>query len=732
MVLSTTVIVRTRPGGVSIINRLALSIPPRTRLGRGTLIAIFVSLYVAAAAYFVLIKGLGSHPSPLLELVFQAAVLGCFGALWLFLEDALTRRESTPFESYWHSLVAAAILAALFFVVVLLIPGGFSENVRQPYAISTVGQSAILAPIFFGFAAFLMLRLRTLVLYRSGRRIRRCWQWMLVLMVLNAIIAGIFEALPENAVEIWVKIAGIVPLVALSAVNVFQMSWVVHLTVGKKFLAIVVAGLLMVFCGLFSFYPDSDGQISVNDTFVTPALFLSYFGEGLQFFVMAVGWFGMTYSLISILALIFHLPTTSVYKRQEGEMDAFYSLTGLVKEVFDLNKLRNTIVKSAVEAHRATMAWLAVPDPDSGFLRPCVVAAHNIEKETVERRIKLNALYDEAASTQAYLYLDQARADSRVLARASDGIASLLAVPLAAHHSVLGVLFVVKNVKGAFEKDDIRALSAFASQAALALDNARMFERQVERERLARELAIARDVQQRLLPQRMPVYEHLDMAAVSVPALEVGGDYYDYVELDDARLAFIVSDVSGKGTSAAFYMAGMHGIFHSLTRIAPDPHDFLVHANRVLGETLERSVFISVIYGIVDSRKQEISLARAGHCPAIVARGSKPVEFLRPAGIGMGLDRSNRFRDILEVVAIKMTPGDTIVFCTDGVVESRSANGEEYGYDRLLASVDSWRHEDAAPLHAALLDDLRTFMGNSTRQYDDDMTLLVIKWCGAT
>ena len=104
------------------------------------------------------------------------------------------------------------------------------------------------------------------------------------------------------------------------------------------------------------------------------------------------------------------------------------------------------------------------------------------------------------------------------------------------------------------------------------------------------------------------------VAASSVSAQEVGGDYYDFVELEDERLGLIIADVSGKGTSAAFYMAEMQGIFHAVSRIAPEPSDFLGHANAAIGKSLERNVFVSVIYGLLDARNETFVLARAGHC----------------------------------------------------------------------------------------------------------------------
>ena len=123
------------------------------------------------------------------------------------------------------------------------------------------------------------------------------------------------------------------------------------------------------------------------------------------------------------------------------------------------------------------------------------------------------------------------------------------------------------------------------------------------------------------------------MAASSVPAQEVGGDYYDFVKLEDDRYGVIIGDVSGKGTSAAFYMAEMQGIFQSVSRLASSPSEFLYHANLALVQSLDRNVFISAIYGILDLKKETFTIARAGHCPAAAVRLGGESRLIRTPGL---------------------------------------------------------------------------------------------------
>jgi serine phosphatase RsbU (regulator of sigma subunit) len=281
-----------------------------------------------------------------------------------------------------------------------------------------------------------------------------------------------------------------------------------------------------------------------------------------------------------------------------------------------------------------------------------------------------------------------------------------------------------------FEPDDIETISTFADQAALALDNARLFEEQIDKERLARELLIAREVQQKLLPQELPSVDGIAVAASSVSAQEVGGDYYDFVAIGPDRWAFIVGDVSGKGTSAAFYMAELKGVFLALSRLTQSPSEFLVYANQALAPSMEKNVFISVVYGVLDLAKEQFTLARAGHCPIAMVSGSGDARYLRTEGLGLGLDHGDVFAQVLEEETISLRRGDVFVLYTDGVVESRSEAGEEFGYDRFIETVQRHHDKPVKEMHSALLTDLNRFLGRA--DYDDDMTLLVLRWDGPT
>ncbi|MCU0411897.1 MAG: serine/threonine-protein phosphatase, partial [Bacteroidetes bacterium] len=206
---------------------------------------------------------------------------------------------------------------------------------------------------------------------------------------------------------------------------------------------------------------------------------------------------------------------------------------------------------------------------------------------------------------------------------------------------------------------------------------------------------------------------------------EVGGDYYDVFELSDGRYGLVVADVSGKGVSAAFYMAVLKGIFLSLVRLDPSPRELLVKANRALLESLEKNAFISVVYAVLDTKNGDLVMARAGHCPVVHA-SAKGTELIRPNGLGLGLTEGRLFAQSTEERVIRLMTQDVCVFYTDGVTEARNALDEEFGYDRLVDAVHRHKTKDAAGIKDGILQEIRTFLENSA--YTDDMTLVVIKW----
>lgn len=244
-------------------------------------------------------------------------------------------------------------------------------------------------------------------------------------------------------------------------------------------------------------------------------------------------------------------------------------------------------------------------------------------------------------------------------------------------------------------------------------------------QRVRQELDIARTVQKTFLPNITPDIEGFDAAALCDPALDTGGDYYDIIRIDEHRTAVAIGDVSGKGIRAAFYMTFAKGVIHSLCSILDSPKTLMVQANRLFNENATRGTFISMIYGVLDSREKAFTYVRAGHNPILHKKASGETAWLQPKGVAIGMTKGDSFEKACEEVTVQLQQGDVLVLYTDGVTEAQNKDGEFYGEDRLVKLLEKENTESSIELRNLIANDVRSFFGEET-QYDD-MTLVVIK-----
>lgn len=245
-------------------------------------------------------------------------------------------------------------------------------------------------------------------------------------------------------------------------------------------------------------------------------------------------------------------------------------------------------------------------------------------------------------------------------------------------------------------------------------------------ERIKQELQIARKVQQSFLPGKMPVGNGFEYAAICKPALETGGDYYDFIEIDDNQLAVAIGDVSGKGIEAAFYMTFTKGVLHALCHNNISAADILTRINTLFLKNARKGTFISLIFGIIDNKEGSFRFARGGHNPLLYFSAEKgAVEEYRPSGIGLGMAGDDLFRENIAESVIYLEGGDLIVLFTDGVVEATNARGHFYGDKRLHGTIKRYSKMSADKIIKAITNDLQEF-GEGADQHDD-MTVIVIK-----
>lgn len=256
--------------------------------------------------------------------------------------------------------------------------------------------------------------------------------------------------------------------------------------------------------------------------------------------------------------------------------------------------------------------------------------------------------------------------------------------------------------------------------ALIAIDNAVMVEKLIETRRMEHEMKIARDLQRSLLPQKMPVFDHFDLAVAYTPIYEVGGDYYDVMPEQDGKTPLLVADVEGKGLSAALLAASSQATLNALNQLYFfDAGKFMTKANQLFCQFTRHSRFITLFWMVVEDAARRVTTVNAGHvAPILVTRNG--VQRLNKGGMFTGFMETAEY----EMDALSMTPGDLIVVFTDGVTEAPDAEGEEYGEDRLAELVASLWGKGADEVVDTIRDRIQTFSGG--QRLTDDFTLLVL------
>jgi sigma-B regulation protein RsbU (phosphoserine phosphatase) len=254
---------------------------------------------------------------------------------------------------------------------------------------------------------------------------------------------------------------------------------------------------------------------------------------------------------------------------------------------------------------------------------------------------------------------------------------------------------------------------------------------QAEKKRLEEELRIAHEIQMSLLPQGPLGFRGLSVTTTCVPAREVGGDYFDLLPLDEDRVGVLIADVSGKGTSAALYMAEMKGLMLSLSRMHTSPRELLIQANRIIAEHLNSRSFITMIYAVVDMRARTLTYARAGHTPLLCLPGpgapSQDLRLLAPDGmvLGLNIDGGQMFERLLQEETIPIHDGDLFLLFTDGISEAMNAADDCFGETRLGEIVREHAHLPADQLRERILREIAAFVGDAPQH--DDMTMILLR-----
>ena len=412
-------------------------------------------------------------------------------------------------------------------------------------------------------------------------------------------------------------------------------------------------------------------------------------------------------------------------ERRALEKEVLLDITRALASPFDLEEVIDEIFKSLRQVVDYDAAAIYLVQRGTGVLE--MVSEHGFPSGS-ERAFELQmgqGIVGWVAKTGENVIVPDVSADRRYVA-ARPTTRSEIATPLMLEGRVFGVFNLESDLVDAYHEGHLEMLGAFAAQAAVAVERARTAQALVERRRLEKELAIAREIQRSFLPAGAPEIPGFDLAGTSITHDEVGGDYFDFIPVSATRLGLAVADVSGKGIPAALLMAGFR-----MSLLAEIRNEFAIRAvmrkaNGLLHESTERDKFVTAFYGVLDWRNSILIFSNAGHNPPLVLHADGTTEQLLDGGLALGVLPDS----VYEERPIALRQGDVLVFYTDGVSEAENEAGEQFGEERLEQVARAHAHEPAAALLAAIVDAVVVWTGE--RGPTDDLTLIVVRKTGPT
>lgn len=389
-----------------------------------------------------------------------------------------------------------------------------------------------------------------------------------------------------------------------------------------------------------------------------------------------------------------------------------------------LDKLLDHVMDVLIQHLPMDRGVLMIKSEASQTLEPRVVRVQNAALRNqsifVSQTIVRTALERNSA-----ILISDIQADEGLRAQVSvvqAQIHSAMCVPLWNNQDIIGLIYCDRaSLLEQFTEDDLRLLTLLANLAAVKIENARLYEVSLKNAQLERELALAVQIQKNFLPRTEPDFAPYEISGSAKACKRVGGDYYDYIAVDKDRLAVVIADVSGVGVSASLLMASLRGALHEKFPGAIALGELAAKLNDFVYASSDSHLFISFFLAILDRTSGTAAYVNAGHNPPLFQSGQGPATLLGSTGLCLGMFPDQPY----EERTIAFGPGDVLCLYTDGIVESRKAEEEEYGEERLAERLRELRDQPAGAIRDRIFEDVFSF--SSCTEAGDDMTLVVVK-----
>jgi phosphoserine phosphatase RsbU/P len=673
---------------------------------------IKLQLLVISAAGLLLFKlFFAANDNSLFHFINEVLVLFTILILILYVNDLFHEKKFSPMSlvmnlGIMNAIIFIAVTFSDSFAPVLF--GSISDAVKNHgifYNIISFVYTIVIAAI----AVHIFLIFKELYFLGQKRKTSIYFNTMVVFFLLAS-----FSTILLNPDFSYIKNTFLIISIILIIFNSIKISWIAFISKKEKLSLLLLSVVISV---LFI-----ANLVNSSDTNYHYQVF-SDFSTSLAMFLKIIMIYGAVYFGFLFFITLFHLPTAEAFDRKAQEVTSLQYFSKLITQVLDFDELAETITDIAGKVSNADAAWIVL---NNGKTSKSI--AHKnigyIDSEIITEFIFSKATADILSGRSGNSFiLSLSGLEKRP--ETGESFSSAAVAGLKTHNEIRGYLVLVKKGDYIFDDEDKSAIDTFSDYASVAIENSRLLEESIEKERLEKELDVAREIQRKILPSRDPVFDNLNISSVFIPAFEVGGDYYDFFDVDLDKFGFVIADVSGKGISAAFIMAEVKGIFESLSKTIESPKEILIKANQILKRTLDRKNFVSAAYGLIDFKNEILSIARAGHCPLLLIRNGT-VDNIRPQGLGLGLNFGGQFENSLEEIKINLKENDLIVLYTDGITEAKNREMEDFGESKFEKILLDYSGKDVNEISNEVIKEVTLFSKHNTQH--DDITLVILKW----
>lgn len=559
----------------------------------------------------------------------------------------------------------------------------------------------ILTNAYFFIALFFIFR--QLILFRYTKFKQFAWNFLEYLILASFLfVFNRYIPIPYTFLATFFFIS-ILFILYLS----IHTEWVAYLNFKEKFLGVFFLTVILI--------------IELSYIFLIDIKFASgsFFDITENLHLDLIYFFGLLYTFFCILVLLFNLPTSSLYELRQLERKAINDINQLIlKSKYNFEEVYKILIHYGILCAKADFGWINLYESEKNKK---IIHVSGINENNINYVQPFIDKYWSLKKTKNFFIDDVSRLT--FFTAHSNEIQSFFAIKISTTNKEYGEMVLGWKHKNAFDIELHSFLSIISEQAAIAIENKELFSKSISLERYQEQIKIAKDFQDRVLPQVKSI-EDFEIHAINHEADEVGGDYFEIYQ-DENYINIIIADVAGKGTTAAFYMAELKGMLQILFSLNLNPLIFVQKLNAALSNCLAPNLFVTVNFVKINKKTKKCQFLRAGHTPLLhfKATENKVLEY-RPKGIGLGVLRKSLSEKNFDIYEFPLQPNDILMFFTDGIIEARDDFNKELGVEMLKDWLKNFASLSAIEINYSILEQMMAF--TNEKKIEDDYTILTL------